>query len=305
MTKRVLVTGASGFVGRAVVPLLQERGFEVHAIGRTVPLESRITFHPADLLALAEVSAVVAVVRPSHLLHLAWYAEPGLYWKSSKNLDWVAASLHLVRGFAEAGGERAVVAGTCAEYEWGSPRLHETRSACVPATLYGAAKDGLRRILEAYAAAADLSLAWGRIFYLYGPGEKPGRLVSDAVRGLLAGDRFPTSEGRQKRDFLHIADAAAAFRALLDGAVQGPVNIGSGRAVPIGALLERVAAEIGRQDLLALGERPLSPSEPPSIEADTRRLVEEVGFTPQYDLERGLAETVAWWRARSTTGRAT
>ena len=228
MTPRVLVTGATGFVGRAVVPLLQKRGFEVHAVGRTEPLHSGLTFHAADLLASAQVSTVVAAVRASHLLHLAWYAEPGLYWKSARNLDWVAASLHLVRGFAEAGGRRVVVAGTCAEYEWGSPRFYETQSACVPATLYGAAKDGLRRLLEAYAEVAGLSLAWGRIFYLYGPCEKPGRLVSDAIQRLLAGERFPTSEGRQKRDFLHIADAAAAFATLLDGSVGGPVNIGSG-----------------------------------------------------------------------------
>ena len=231
--KRALVTGATGFVGRAVVPLLQERGYEVHVIGRNAPDGSNLVFHQADVIEPAAVSAVVAAVRPSHLLHLAWYAEPGLYWRSAKNLDWVAASLHLVRTFAEAGGARAVVAGTCAEYAWGSPRFHETQSACVPATFYGAAKDGLRRLLEAYAQVAGLSLAWGRLFYLYGPGEKPGRLVSDATQRLLAGERFPTSEGLQRRDFLHVADAAAAFAAILDGSVEGAMNVGWGVAVPV------------------------------------------------------------------------
>ena len=296
--KRVLVTGGTGFVGSAVVPLLQKRGFEVHLIGRTPPDDPQLAFHAVDLLAPADVSAAVAAIGPSHLLHLAWYAEPGLYWKSPINLDWVAASLHLVRTFTEAGGTRAVVAGTCAEYEWGTPRFHESLSPCVPATLYGAAKDGLHRILESYAAVAGLSLAWGRIFYLYGPGEKPGRLVSDAIHKLCAGERFPTSEGYQRRDFLHIADAAAAFAALLEGFVEGPVNIGSGQAVPVRSLLESLAAAIGSPDLLGFGDRPLSSSEPAIIEADVRRLAEEVGFTPRRNLKTGLSEAVGWSASR-------
>ncbi|WP_158812103.1 NAD(P)-dependent oxidoreductase [Beijerinckia sp. L45] len=296
--KRVLVTGSTGFVGRAVLPLLLERGFDVHAVGRTAPVGHRLTFHVADLLSPAQTSAVLATIRPSHLLHLAWYAEPGVYWTSAKNLEWVSASLNLVRSFAEAGGRRAVIAGTCAEYAWGSARFHETQSPCVPATLYGAAKDGLRRILEAYAATCGLSLAWGRIFYLYGPDERPGRLVSDAIRKLLAGERFPTSEGLQKRDFLHIADAAAAFAALLDSPAEGPVNIGSGQAQSVRRLLEHIAFETGRPDLIGFGERPLSASEPHAIEADVQRLGDEVGFTPRYDLNHGLAETVNWWRTQ-------
>lgn len=297
--KRVLVTGGTGFIGEAAVKLLQERGFEIHLVGRKAPKDRGLAFYNADLLAPADVRAVVALIKPSHLLHLAWYAEPGLYWRSLKNLNWVAASLHLVQAFTEAGGTRAVVAGSCAEYEWGSPRFHERQSACIPATLYGAAKDGLRRVLEPYAPIAGLSFAWGRVFYLYGPGESSGRLVRDAITQLFAGERFPTSEGRQMRDFLHISDAAAAFVALLDSLVEGPVNIGSGNAVSVRALLETLAAIVGRSELLGFGERPLSPTEPLIIEADTRRLTDEVGFVPQFDLDRGLSQTVLQWHQRS------
>ncbi|MEH3117930.1 MAG: NAD(P)-dependent oxidoreductase [Methylorubrum populi] len=298
--KRVLVTGGAGFVGRHAVAALAARGFEIHAVGRTRP-EGVHAFRAADLLDEGQRRAAVWGLGASHLLHLAWVTEPGRYRQSPDNLAWTAASLDLVRAFREAGGARAVVAGTCAEYDWtGMPGIADGRlsesALCNPTTLYGAAKDGLRRILQAYAATAGLSLAWGRLFYLYGPGETTGRLVGDAARALLADRRLATSEGRQRRDFLHVADAGAAFAALLDAAVEGPVNIGSGEAVPVRKVLETIGALTGRPDLIDFGARPLAPTEPACIEADIRRLTEDVGFCARYGLEGGLSETVEGWR---------
>ena len=294
--KRVLVTGAAGFLGRHALPALRARGFEIHALGRTRPADPGVVLHRADLLDAGSRRDAVRSVAASHLLHLAWTTEPGRYWQAPENLDWVGASLDLVRCFREAGGARAVVAGSCAEYDWSAGEtdrpLRETGSPCRPATLYGTAKDGLRRILDAYAASAGLSLAWGRIFYLYGPGERPGRLVGDAVRALLSDRTFATSEGRQARDFLHVADAGAAFAALLDGDVRGPVNVGSGEAPPVRTLLERIGALTRRSDLIAYGARPFPAGEPARIVADVTRLREEVGFAPAFDLDAGLADTV-------------
>ncbi|KQT46827.1 NAD-dependent dehydratase [Methylobacterium sp. Leaf456] len=308
--RRVLVTGGAGFVGRPAVAALAARGFEVHAVGRRAP-EGVHVFHPADLLDAQARRAAVRAAGAGHLLHLAWVTEPGRYWQAPENLDWTAASLDLVRGFREAGGTRAVVAGTCAEYDWtgiaplsraegaGIHRGHLSESApCRPATLYGAAKDGLRRVLTGYAASTGLSLAWGRLFYLYGPGEAPGRLVGDAARALLDGRRFATSEGRQRRDFLHVMDAGDAFAALLDSAVEGPVNIGSGASVPVRTLLETLGRLTGRPDLIDFGARPLPPTEPACIEADIRRLTGEVGFHPHLDLDEGLRATLAAYAAR-------
>ncbi|SFG44793.1 NAD-dependent epimerase/dehydratase family protein [Methylobacterium gossipiicola] len=293
---RVLVTGASGFVGRHALAALAARGFEVHAVARK-PLPG-IKIHAVDLLHEGARRALVAAVAPSHLLHLAWDAEPGKYWTSAKNLDWVAASLDLARSFFEVGGRRLVVSGTCAEYEWGTDRFEEGTTPCRPATLYGAAKDGTHRILDAYAKSVGLSFAWGRLFYLYGPGERPGRLVSDAARALLAGEAFPTSPGHQARDFLHVVDAAGALAALLDGAVTGAVNIGSGTAVPVRTLLDGLADRTGRPDLLCYGAKALGPSEPAVIAAAITRLRDEVGFRPRFTLETGLDDTLAWWHAQ-------
>ena len=298
---RVLVTGTTGFIGRFAVPALLAGGHEVHALGRTAPDATAVRHHPADLLDQDAVQAAVASCGATHLLHLAWCAEPGAYWRSPANLDWVAASLALLRAFREGGGSRAVTAGTCAEYAWGADRLREGETPCRPATLYGAAKDGFRRIGASYAAAEGFSFATGRVFFLFGPGEKTGRLVSDAARTLLRGGTFGTSHGRQRRDFLHVRDVAEAFVALLESNVTGPVNIGSGAAVPVRSLSEAVAAEAGGHGTVAFGARALAPSEPDTIEASTDRLAGEVGFRPRIGLAAGIAETVRWWRDRGVT----
>lgn len=293
---RALVTGGSGFIGRPTVDALVARGFEVHLLARRAARDGAVVSHACDLLDRTGVDDTLRAVSPAVLVHLAWNVEPGAYWRSPKNLDWVGASLDLVRAFAERGGRRVVVAGSCAEYAWESDRFVENETPRRPATLYGAAKDGLHRILAAYADVVGLSLAWGRVFFLYGPGEKPGRLVPDAIRSLLAGQAFETSHGRQERDFLHVDDVGGAFAALAACDVRGAVNLGSGRAVPVRTIVERLADAIGRPDLLRLGARELAASEPPRIEADIRRLAAEVGFQPSYSLDQGLAQSLAWWR---------
>ena len=133
--KRVLVTGAGGFIGRWSVPALIDRGYEVHAVlsrltEREVPPQlAGAEIHVADLLSLESVDALLAGVRPSHLLHFAWIATPGIYWSSPENYRWLEAGRQLLSGFKSHGGIRAVMAGTCAEYDWTQVGLCDERSS--------------------------------------------------------------------------------------------------------------------------------------------------------------------------------
>ncbi|HLP43069.1 MAG TPA: NAD(P)-dependent oxidoreductase [Fibrobacteria bacterium] len=306
--KTVLVTGATGLIGRQALAPLKARGYRVHALARAIPdsADREVTWHAVDLLAGGGVEAAEAArtVKASHLLHLAWYAEPGKFWSSPENLAWVGASLALARAFVEAGGRRLVAAGSCAEYDWsGTVPLNETATPLLPRTLYGAAKHSLRLLLEAYAREARVSLAWGRVFLLYGPHEHPVRLMPSVILPLLSGRDASLSHGTQKRDFLHAADVAGAFAALLDSTVEGPVNVGSGEAVSVREVAERIAAAIGEvggqggpsgQGRLRFGER--EDAGPAHIQADVARLRDEVGFRPRFDLEEGLRDAILWWR---------
>ena len=254
--KRVLVTGPGGFLGRQVLPLLGSSGFEIHTVGRQRVEARGVTPHSADLLVGDVVAELVERVRPTHLLHLAWYVEHKKFWNALDNVRWAEASLGLLRAFVACGGKRVVTAGSCAEYEWGHGLCLESETPCRPATLYGASKHGLQVIQSAFCRQAGISSAWGRIFHLYGPHEHPGRFVPSVIRALVEGEPALCSHGRQVRDFLHVRDVAAAFVALLESEVEGPVNVGSGVAVTQRQVVETIAGVTGTPDLIRLGALP-------------------------------------------------
>src|SRR6185312_17434253 len=234
--------------------------------------------------------------------HLAWCARPGVFWTSEENFAWLQASLELVHRFAEGGGRRAVVAGSCAEYAWAGPCVHcvEERTPLSPATLYGASKHSLHLLLSTSPRLAGLSLAWPRLFHLYGPHEPPGKAVGLVLTEMLAGRSLRLrSDGRQRRDYMHVADAAAALVAVAASGVTGAVNVASGRPVAVGELLAMVAEACGHPELLHLGEGQEAPGE---LTASTRRLRQEVGWSACRPLADGLRQLVALERREAGAG---
>jgi len=302
--KRVLLTGASGFVGRHCLPALLARGYEVHALsskaGVSVAPHTEPHWHQADLLDAAQVSRLLEQVQPKHLLHCAWYAVPGKYWTSPENFRWLEASLHLFKTFAATGGKRAVGVGTCAEYDWRDGHCSEHVTPLAPTTVYGVCKHALQLMLDTLAKQTGLSTAWGRLFFLYGPHEYEERLVASIIRSILQEQPALCSHGEQIRDFLYVQDAADALVALLDSEVTGAVNIASGVPLRLLELIMEIAAQLERPDLIQLGARPVALSEPPLLVADVGRLRNEVGWTPQHELTQGLIETIKWWKSQLT-----
>ena len=297
--RRVLLTGAGGFIGRASIGPLVSRGFEVHAVARAAVANAdpRAVWHQCDLLDAGVSARLVDAVRPTHVLHLAWYAVPGKYWTAPENVDWVEASAALARAFERAGGRRFVGAGSCAEYEPAGGDCDEATTPLAPATLYGTCKHAVHRVVSAV-AADRFSFAWGRIFFLYGPHEDPSRLVPGVIRALLERREALCTAGTQVRDFMHVDDVADAFAALLDSEVDGAVNIASGRPVTIADVVTSIARQMGADQLVRLGARPMPEGELPSITASIARLRDELQWSPARDLDRGLAQTIEWWSER-------
>lgn len=295
---KVLVTGASGFVGRHTLPLLLEQGYEVCAVGRgTRPdfLDSQISWHTADLLDTASHANLFSATKPTHLLHLAWYAIPGKYWTSQENFYWTQASLSLVRNFREGGGQYLVCAGTCAEYDWSQGSCVEERTPLKSSSPYSTCKNTLQELLALYSTQTEMSFSWGRIFFVYGPHEPLSKLVSSVILSLKDGKAVPCSHGRQMRDYIYIKDVAAAFVRLLGGNGAGCVNISSGNPVSIKHVVEYIAKFFGREELIEWGAIPTSENDPPLLVGDNRKLQTCLEWSPEYSLEKGLDETIQFY----------
>jgi nucleoside-diphosphate-sugar epimerase len=292
------VTGAAGFVGSRVTRALVAAGVDVHAVVRAGPgarLEDvDVRVERCDLTDPAAVAALVARVEPEACIHCAWIATPGEYLTSPANSAHELVAESLTRSLVEHGCARLVGVGTCFEYEPSDTALSET-SPLGPTTPYAHAKVAASERMSAATEGSATSLAWARLFYLYGPGEDPRRLVPSVVLALLGGERARTTPGEQRRDFLHIDDVAGALIAVAQSDVAGAVNIGSGRAVSVREIVETLGAITGRPDLVELGALPYAEGDPMLVEADNRRLTEECGFTPKWPLAEGLRDTVRWW----------
>jgi nucleoside-diphosphate-sugar epimerase len=301
--KRVVVSGADGFIGRLTLSSLVQIGFEVHALcwlGEAAELDG-VNWHKIDLMDDHAVDVLLFDLQATHLLHLAWYTQHGKFWHATENLQWVSCSLNLLRCFVEHGGKRVVMAGSCAEYDWSVGHCLEQETVCSPATLYGTSKHALHQIAKSYCAQNNVNFAWGRIFFLYGPGEVISRFVPAVINGLLRHEKVPCSNGSQIRDFMHVEDVASAFVALLESDLTGAVNIASGESCTLRRLGEEIMRQIKGEGRIEFGALPNRSGDPAVLTADVSRLRDELGWSPYYTLGTGLADSICWWKSNSNS----
>lgn len=267
--KHIFLTGAGGFVGRQVLKALKARGYTVTVAlrpGRALPegFAADRVIESDDLFAESEGWWREALSGTDVLVHAAWYVEPGKYLDSPRNLDCVAGTLTMARGAVAAGVGHVVGIGTCMEYRLPGQWL-TIDSPLEPATLYAAAKLSLYHLLGHYLEKTGTAFSWCRLFYLHGEGEYAARLVPYVRAQLERGETVKLSAGTQLRDFLDVAEAGRQIATLVATGQSGPVNICSGKAITIRALVEAIADEYGRRDLLEFGTAAIHPSDPAAV----------------------------------------
>ena len=290
MRASAVVTGSTGFVGRACLTPMTKK-YSVLALCRKIPENKipNVDYHQVDLEDRVSVSKFFRNYRPSHLVHTAWArAGAGGLWNSPENEHWVDVSEFLVKCFVDAGGKRAVVCGTCAEYAFSDTPLKENESVLAPKSIYGLSKVELHRKLSDLSAKSDFYLVWPRLFFLYGPGENKQRLVPSIIRGLLNGQPTPCTHGKQIRDYAFVGDIADGLTRLLGSSFEGAVNLASGTGIQLRDLIHKIGVLLGREELIELGALPSRAGEPEFIVADTNNLEQILGWSPSTDILSGL-----------------
>ncbi|OHB73248.1 MAG: hypothetical protein A2Z25_19430, partial [Planctomycetes bacterium RBG_16_55_9] len=284
---RVFVTGASGFIGAHVTRELLSRGHSVTVLAvpgdtlwRLRSEAGRFAVVTGRLEDTSIVRSALTDFRPEACVHLAWFAEHGTYLHSQENLSSLAATLTFLRELIEANCQHVVMAGTCAEYDTRFGFLRED-TPTRPTTLYGAAKLACWLLCEQIASQAKANLAWGRIFYPYGPQDDARRVIPGAIRALQQDQVFQATTGEQVRDYIHAEDVASAFCLLAEKHASGLFNIASGMPVTIRDLLTMIGGLMGRENLIEFGARPYREWEPPFICGDNRRL-RQMGWKPRW-----------------------
>ncbi len=271
MSGTVLLTGATGFVGRQVLRGLCERRVKTRVIVRqgkeslvspTKYIEQIITTN--DLFAETSDWWKQACSGIETVIHCAWYAESGQYLQSEKNLDCLAGTLEMAQGAVDACVGRVVGIGTCFEYDLTLGDL-SIETSLRPTTPYADAKVRAFQALSTIFSLHKIEFAWCRLFYLHGEGEDSRRLVPYIRSKLSAGEIAELTSGNQVRDFLDVRVAAEMIVDAAMGNRTGAINICSGIPITVRKLAEQIADEYGRRDLLKFGARPDNLVDPPRV----------------------------------------
>ncbi len=297
---RVLLTGATGFVGSHLVRALVDAGAEVHALRRRPDAglsRQGVTWHAGDLLEPESLRAAAEAARPAVVFHLAAYgttpAERDEALTVRVNVD---GSLALWQALREQRA-RVVVAGSSGEYGATDMPAREDQ-ACAPGDLYGASKLAAGSLLLALGRRDGREVVVLRLFGVYGPGDRPERVLPHVVESLLAGRAAPLTHGEQRRDFTYVSDAVAALllaatRPLAPSAQV--LNVGGGGCHRLRDVLETAARLVGDESLslLQFGALASRPGDPPRLCASLETVEKSLGYVPRVSLADGLARTVA------------
>ena len=298
---RILVTGASGFVGAALVPRGGPWAAGRGAVGpqsqldRLASVARDVTVVRADITDDDAVAAAVAAARPDTCVHLA--AAGAVVREDDLDLLLAAntrAPARLARTLADAGCARLVTAGSRPEYGTVDGPMDEA-SACAPDDPYGVAKLAGGLLVRVVARQHGLESAHLRLFSVYGPGEDPRRLVPSVVRALLARRPVELTPGDQVRDFVYVDDVAeallaAALRPGIDGLT---ANVGTGVQTTIRDLCLALADLTGGHELLRFGALQYRVGERFAWRAATEHAASALDWRARTSLDEGLRHTVA------------
>lgn len=295
LKKTLLITGGSGYLGSNLIEILDQATYEIHAVARSAKNVKEIPgvcWHFYDLLKSNNYQIILEKVKPDLLIHLAWKIGHGLNHDSvEQHKLWLEKSKSLITSFYNLGGEKAIISGTCAEYNWEYNFLTENSTPLTPSSDYGQTKVALYKFVKKFCNQNGFLWSWPRIFFSFGPDQNSDSLVPSAISSLREGKIFNASDGIQKFDYLYVKDVVMAIRLLIERDYIGEINICSGEGTSIKDLLNLIGKSMGHTDLIKFGKRSRPKNAPSLIVGNNSKLL-KLGWKPEYSLEQGILLTI-------------
>jgi nucleoside-diphosphate-sugar epimerase len=305
MPPHVAITGATGFIGSAVLKELLLSGTRVTVLLRPESNTTRVdsmegfeTLRYADLLDNATIDGL-RKNKPDAFIHCGWHGVGGHERNEAFQItDNVVTTNNAVELAAASGCRKWIGLGSQAEYG-NQNRCLDENAALLPTTVYGKAKLAAGMAALALCEARQIAGVWLRVFSTYGPGDAPGWLIPYVIQEFLAGRAPRLTLCEQLWDYLYVADAARAVCAAAKSSTNGVFNLGSGRALPLKDYIETIRGELATSVKPAYGALPYRPDQVMHLEADISRLTEATGWQPATSLREGIRATVAFERRRA------
>lgn len=310
--KRVLVTGAEGFIGSHLVKRLLQEGALVHALvrkdsslWRIEDCSDRLTVVKTDITEPASLQSAVSPLKPQVVFHLAALVDVARSWELIAPLvrTNIMGTVHLLSAVKESPLEAFIYTGSSEEYGDASSPIAESQRES-PISPYSFSKLAGTHFCQMVARTFDLPVTVLRLFPVYGPFQESSMFIPSAIRDLVLKKEFKMSPGEQKRDFTHVDDVVEAYlRVAHCPEARGELlNAGSGVAHTIKDVMEIMRRLIGGNARFEVGALPYRKGEGKEIVCDNRRIRELTGWSPNVSLEEGLRLTVAWYKTRYASG---
>jgi UDP-glucose 4-epimerase len=307
--RRILVTGASGFIGSHLTRRLADDGAEVHALTssvssvyptRLLDLRDRITLHEANLMDRSAMDALVDRARPEVVFHLGAYTHVGKSWQRVDECIQanVQGTVNLLQALAGTGYHRFVYTGTSEIY--GDIDVPFREDAMVnPISPYSVSKYAGERYCRMFHQGHGWPIVLLRPFNAYGPAQSPDRVIPEIVVRALRGQDIAMTSGHQTREFNYVEDLVDGF--VLAGSVAGIegelINVGGGEEVSMRDVASTILDLMGNPIKALFGALPERPTEIPRMFCDNTKARELLGWKPAHTLADGLEKTIAWYRA--------
>lgn len=297
--QKILITGASGLLGRAVMRQFAksrpESLFAVTTGRKNIVFPEGVTQIQADLLREDQRVRVMEEVKPDLIIHLAWGVSQSDFLFAPENLLWLQASLHLLSLFSQLNGGRFIFAGSSAEYGESYPLCSE-HLPLKPVHLYGRCKASFAEVARMFCLRNDIGFTDIRYFSVYGEHDvRPKRAIPDAIRHFQNGEPFLCKSPDNVWDYIYVQDAAKATEKIIDSGFRGMVNVASGRPRSMRDVFSEIARQMNCERLLRFSDS----GEHHTLVADTSLLNRTIGFRCETPFEQGLEKTIRWWKEQA------